>query len=264
MMEYNADTPTSLLEASAVQWYWLNDVNISLDQFNSIHEKLILRWKELKSLVGDNTLYFSCLKDFPEDFANVNYLRDCASQAGVKTKFINVEEIGRSKDSFIDLDENRMHYIFKLYPWEWMMHEQFGELLIPSTALWIEPMWKMILSNKAILPILWQLFPNHPNLLECYFDHPGEMKSYARKPLLSREGANVRLVENGKIIHETFGEYGEEGYVYQQLHKMPDFNGNHPVIGSWIIGQTSAGIGIRETTSLVTDNISRFVPHLIC
>jgi glutathionylspermidine synthase len=263
MLEFNADTPTSLFEGSAVQWFWLNDFDYRLDQFNSIHEKLVNRWRELKPMLNNKTLYFSCLHQFPEDFVNVNYLRDCAIQAGIETKFISVHDIGRRKNSFVDLDEKNIDFIFKLYPWEWMVNEEFGTLLNRAETLWIEPTWKMILSNKAILPVLWKLFPNHPNLLECYYDDPGPLKDYAQKPLLSREGANVTLVENNDVISATTGEYGEEGFVYQQLQKLPDFDGNRPVIGSWIIGNQSAGMGIREASTLVTDNFSRFVPHVI-
>jgi glutathionylspermidine synthase len=263
MLEFNADTPTSLFEGSAVQWFWLNDFNDQLDQFNSIHEKLLTHWAELKKTLNNRPLYFSCLHQFPEDLVNVNYLRDTASQAGIDARFISVHDIGRRKDSFVDLEENPIDFIFKLYPWEWMMHEEFGSLLSNGSTQWLEPMWKMILSNKAILPVLWELFPGHPNLLECYFDDPGSMKSYARKPLLSREGANVTLVENERVISETSGEYGEEGFVYQELYKLPDFDGFRPVIGSWIIGDQSAGIGIREANTLVTNNFSRFVPHVI-
>jgi glutathionylspermidine synthase len=263
MLEFNADTPTSLFEGSAVQWFWLNEFNSQLDQFNSVHEKLIARWKELKPSLNGKTLYFSCLNQYPEDVVNVNYLRDCAAQAGIETKFISVQDIGRTKTSFVDIDEKQIDWIFKLYPWEWMVNEEFSSLLLSSGTQWMEPMWKMILSNKAILPVLWKLFPGHPNLLESYFDDPHAMKNYAQKPLLSREGANIVLVEEGKTISETSGDYGEEGYIYQQLYKLPDFDGNKPVIGSWIIGDKSAGIGIRESKALVTDNFSRFVPHVI-
>jgi glutathionylspermidine synthase len=262
-LEFNADTPTSLFEASVVQWFWLQEYNPQYDQFNSIHEKLINWWKEIKPLLNNRTLYFSCLQEFPEDLTNVAYIQDCASQAGIDTKFINVHDIGRNTHTFTDLQEKKIHYIFKLYPWEWLMNEEYGRLMLATNTVWIEPAWKMILSNKAILPILWQLFPNHPNLLEAYFDSPGNMTSYAKKPLLSREGANITLVENGTTISETSGEYGEEGFIYQQLQKLPNFNNNFPVLGSWIIGGEAAGIGIRETTSLVTDNFSRFVPHVI-
>jgi glutathionylspermidine synthase len=224
---------------------------------------LVGQWKQLKPTLQNKPLYFSCLHQFAEDVVNVNYLRDCAAQAGIETKFISMRDIGRTKNSFVDLEEKKIDWIFKLYPWEWMVDEEFSDVLLEADTHWIEPAWKMLLSNKAILPVLWKLFPGHPNLLESYFGNPHAMKSYAKKPLLSREGANIVLVEEGKTISETHGEYGNEGFIYQQLHKLPEFDGNRPVIGSWIIGDHPAGIGIRESNSLVTDNFSRFVPHVI-
>jgi glutathionylspermidine synthase len=263
LFEYNADTPTSLFEAGVVQWFWLKDFHAGWDQFNSIHEKLIYWWKQIMPQFRKQTLYFSCLDEFPEDFINMSYLQDCAMQAGIETKFIAIGDIGWDGKDFRDTEEQKIPCVFKLYPWEWLMHEEFAPHLLKADTRWIEPSWKMILSNKAILPVLWKLNPGHPNLLECYLNSPGGMHDYIRKPILSREGANVSLVENNHLMAETGGEYGSEGFVYQQLYKLPDFDGNHPVIGSWIIGGKSAGIGIRESKSLIIDNFSRFVPHAI-
>ncbi|HEY4799082.1 MAG TPA: glutathionylspermidine synthase family protein, partial [Bacteroidia bacterium] len=261
MLEFNADTPTSLFEASIVQWQWQQQLHSDADQFNSIHEKLIEQWKRIKRKLNNESLYFSCLDEFPEDYVTVSYLQDCAGEAGIETEFIPTPEIGWNGNFFTDTFENRIHNIFKLYPWEWLVNEDFGIHLPESDTVWIEPMWKMLLSNKAILALLWQLFPNHPNLLECYFDQPNALKNFVIKPLLSREGANIRIIENGNLLEETKGDYGEEGFVYQQLCKLPSFDGNFPVIGSWVIGGKPAGIGIRESTSLVTNNTSRFLPH---
>jgi glutathionylspermidine synthase len=263
LLEFNADTPTSLLEASVIQWFWLKEVFPEADQFNSMHEKLIVWFKQIRIYLKKGKLHFSSLNENAEDFMNMTYLQDCAIQAGIQTQFISVENIGWNGSGFTDLLEEPITAIFKLYPWEWIMHEEFGPLIPKTDTLWIEPPWKMILSNKAILPVLWELFPDHPNLLECYSGKDGGMKNYVKKPLLSREGANIRIVENGIVEAETGGEYGEEGFIYQKLHKLPEFNGNYPVIGSWIIGGKSAGIGIRESHSLITDNLSRFIPHRI-
>jgi glutathionylspermidine synthase len=266
LLEFNADTPTSLFEAAVVQWNWLQDCFPQNDQFNSIHDKLIAYWASLKPYLHRDTLYFTCYQDNLEDLTTTEYLRDCAMQAGLPTSFIDIQDIGwlPGRNYFTDLEERPLRNIFKLYPYEWLIHEDFGLNLLQDTqqAHWIEPAWKMILSNKAILPILWQLFPEHPNLLPSFFQ-PLRMSSYAKKPILSREGANVELVENGKLLAQTQGEYGEEGYIYQGLHKLPNFQGHHPLIGSWVIGQEAAGIGIREANSLITDNTSRFIPHLI-
>lgn len=268
MLEFNADTPTSLFEASVIQWDWLGDTNKTLDQFNSIHEKLINYWKELIEYLYDDVLYFTCVKDNPEDLITVEYLRDCAIQAGIKTDFIYLEDIGWDEHdkSFVDIDQYHIRNIFKLYPWEWIINEEFGDNLLRdvNNTIWIEPIWKMILSNKAILPILWKLYPNHKNLLPSYFT-VDELNGfdYVKKPLLSREGANIEIVVNGKSVESSVGDYGEDGFIYQKFNSLPNFEGNYPVIGSWIIGGESAGIGIRETKTLITDNLSRFVPHLI-
>ncbi|MBI3501234.1 MAG: glutathionylspermidine synthase family protein [Bacteroidetes bacterium] len=261
LLEFNADTPTSLFEASIVQWQWQKELHPQKDQFNSIHEKLIAQWKRLKKKFHAQPLYFSCLDEFPEDYVTASYLQDCASEAGIETEFISLPEIGWNGNYFTDTFENRIYNLFKLYPWEWLVNEDFGIHLHESDTVWLEPMWKMLLSNKAILALLWKLFPRHPNLLECYFDEPHSMKNFVIKPLLSREGANIKIVENGNLLEETAGDYGEEGFIYQQLCKLPEHDGNFPVIGSWVIGGKPAGIGIREASSLVTNNTSRFLPH---
>jgi len=187
-------------------------------------------------------------------------------QAGLETKLIFVEDIGwDSKNNyFVDLENLVIKNIFKLYPWEWLANDEFGKHIpIDSKpAYWIEPAWKMILSNKAILPILWQLFPRNKYLLPAYFEE-GKLENYVKKPVLSREGANIEIISNSITVEKTEGEYGEGGFIYQELFALPDFNGNHPLIGSWVIGQQAAGIGIRESSGLITNNTSRFVPHLI-
>ena len=266
MLEFNADTPTSLYEAGIVQWFWLQDFDKNKDQFNSIHEKLIAYWKYLKVYLQPGKLHFTCLKETLEDLTNTEYMRDCAIQAGLDTKLVFIDDIGWDENAkqFVDMEDESIRNIFKLYPWEWLTAEQFGKNILEDAnqIFWIEPSWKMILSNKAILPILWELNPNCEYLLPAYFDKNG-MKDYVKKPILSREGANIEMVKHYGTIEKTDGEYGEEGFVYQQLFELPDFDNNYPVIGSWIIGQEAAGIGIREANNLITDNKSRFVPHLI-
>jgi len=266
LLEFNADTPTSLFEAGIVQWYWLQDFDKNKDQFNSIHEKLIAYWSYLKDYLYKDKLYFTCIKRSLEDLTTVEYLRDCAIQAKLDTKLVFIDDIGwdENKNVFVDMEEEEIKNIFKLYPYEWLVNESFGKNIVAdrNRANWIEPSWKMILSNKAILPILWQLFPNHPLLLKSYFDK-GDLVSYAKKPILSREGANILLSNAGNVIEETSGEYGEEGFIYQELFELPKFDDNYALIGSWVIGQEPAGMGIRESKNLITNNTSRFIPHLI-
>ncbi|MBI2948325.1 MAG: glutathionylspermidine synthase family protein [Verrucomicrobia bacterium] len=260
LLEYNADTPTALLEASVAQWFWLQDCFRTADQFNSIHERLIEAWKQL---TGER-VHFSSVKDHPEDEQTVLYLQDTAQQAGLVTKRTFIEDLGwnEKRGSFVDQDDQKITTAFKLYPWEWMWEDEFGRHLSREPARFVEPAWKMLLSNKGILPILWELFPNHPNLLPCY-DRPEALRQdYVQKPKLGREGANATLVQGGQIVEATQGDYGQEGFVYQAIAPLANFDGHHPVLGLWVIHHEAAGLGIREDTRRIIGNVSRFVPHL--
>jgi len=262
LLEYNADTPTALYEAAVIQWKWLEEVFPDKDQFNSIHERLIATWKELKPFLRGEPLYFASLDD-AEDIVTVSYLRDTASQAGISTDQILVPKIGwdHRRKLFVDESNAPMQSVFKLYPWEWMLEEDFGDMLLGDRATqWIEPAWKVILSSKGILPILWELNPGHPNLLEASLTK-GKLTRYVQKPLFSREGSNVTVYDERGALAESGGDYGDGEFIYQALSPLPDFDGQHPVIGSWIIGQEAGGIGIRESAGPITDNRSRFVPH---
>ena len=271
LLEYNADTPTSIFEAAVFQWTWLEQaiarqiIPARADQFNSIHERLIEAWKTL----GDNRhLHLTGMTDNPEDAGTLAYLEDTARQAGLPTTLIDIEAIGLRDDGvFVDLDNRPIELAFKLYPWEWMFHDTFGAQLTKAPTRWIEPPWKAVLSNKGMLPLLWEMFPGHPNLLPAFFeDDPNAAQlgsSFVRKPLYSREGANVALVSAGMTLVEQEGPYGAEGFIRQALAPLPEFSGQYPVLGSWLVDHQPCGLSIREDENPITGNTSRFLPHAI-
>jgi glutathionylspermidine synthase len=271
LLEYSADTPTSIFEAAVFQWTWLEQaierqiIPARADQFNSIHERLIEAWKKLGH---GRHLHLAGMTDNAEDAGTLAYLEDTARQAGLATTLIDIEAIGlRDDNQFVDLDDGPIELAFKLYPWEWMFHDAFGANLAKAPTRWIEPPWKAILSNKGMLPLLWQMFPGHPNLLPAFFeDDPAAAQigtSFVRKPLYSREGANVALVSRGVTLVEQHGPYGGEGFIRQALAPLPEFSGQYAVLGSWLVDHVPCGLSIREDENPITGNTSRFLPHAI-
>jgi glutathionylspermidine synthase len=257
LLEFNADTPTALFEASVVQYFWLQDFLPERDQFNSIHEKLLdVMNREISRFVYPHKLYFSCVKDHLEDYTTTEYIRDLAAQAGIPSEHIYIDDVGYNGDSgmFVDLEGREMRYMFKLYPWEWIISEEFSGHLLEGRITLLEPPWKMILSNKAILPLLWEMYPDHKNLLPAFWEPVVSPRPYVEKPFFSREGDGIRVADRF--------EYGRPLSVYQEYRELPRFVGNFPVIGSWIVGSQPAGMGIREDSTPITNNMSRFVPHL--
>jgi glutathionylspermidine synthase len=272
LLEYNADTPTSIFEAAVFQWTWLEQaierriIPAHADQFNSIHERLIEAWKTL----GEGRhLHLAGSTENPEDAGTLAYLEDTARQAGLATTLIDIEDIGWRGDDgrFVDLEDRPIELAFKLYPWEWMFHDAFGERLAEAPTRWIEPPWKAILSNKGILPLLWEMFPNHPNLLPAFFEDDPNAASlgacFVRKPLYSREGANVALISDGITVAEQEGPYGAEGFIRQAMAPLPNFSSQYPVLGSWLVDHVPCGLSIREDENPITGNTSRFLPHAI-
>jgi glutathionylspermidine synthase len=287
LLEYNADTPTSLIEAAVIQWEWMEEVGPKLpgasffhkpDQFNSIHDRLIAKWKDVAEYLTQ-PVYFAALemdapdKDSAEDVLTATYLRDTANQAGLQTVRIALQDVGWNGDRlcFVDLEEQPISSIFKLYPWEAMLAEEFGPHALETyhAMTWIEPIWKLLLSNKGLLPILWQLYPGHPLLLPAYFENHGDrgdLSAYVRKPLHSREGANVSIVRPNAQTVATDGPYGDGPFVRQGIAPAAVFRdaggvARYPVLGLWMIDQDASGVGIRESAGLITDNLSSFVPH---
>ena len=271
LLEFNCDTPTSLIEASLIQWYWKEEVRPECDQYNSIHEKLLAKFQDIRTHLPLNFLHFTSFQDEPgEDQVTVAYLRDCAEQVGISTHQMSIHDIGWNPivNAFADDQDRLINSIFKLYPWEWMVHESFADNLVTNSTKtnWMEPIWKMLWSNKFILPMLWEMFPESPYLLQAS-NKPMLGMDFVKKPILSREGANIEIHRSGseietQIIAKSGGEYGHEGYIYQELYKLPGENGQHPVLGAWIVDGEPAGMGIREA-GLITDNTARFIPHVI-
>ncbi|GHE53384.1 putative glutathionylspermidine synthase [Streptomyces spiralis] len=274
LLEYNADTPTSLVEAASPQWFWMEERFPGADQWNSLHERLVAAWKKQAHLLPPGSpLHFahSAADELGEDLMTVAYLKETAEQAGLDTDWISMEEIGWDPLSgrFVDNGLRFIRSIFKLYPWEWLTTDRFAGHVLDTldngggtgSTLWIEPAWKMLLSNKALLAVLWELYPGHPNLLPAYLDGPREPAAttgWVAKPLLGREGEGVTVHEPG-----TEPVVRDEPCCYQALAPLPAFDGNHVVLGAWVVEDESAGLGIRESAGLVTDEYARFLPHVI-
>lgn len=299
LYEFNADTPTALLESAMIQWYWYQDTKQGQDQWNRIYEELVDAWKrslkEIEAVLGHKpTVHFMCSNydDSGEDIKNTEVLERACEAAGYQTRPMFVEDVYYNElDGRFYEREGGPHIdvAFKLHPWEHIVQGTHGELFFKDMArvgersadgstyiggtIWIEPPYKMLWSNKGILAVLWTLFGDDPEksqlLLPTYFEEeiPADFKDFVQKPLLSREGANITHLRNGLEVMRTSGTYGAEGFVYQQYAPPPAFMSPdglmHPVLGIWMIDGEPSGMGIRESEGVITDNLSFFAPHVI-
>ncbi|MCD0165850.1 glutathionylspermidine synthase family protein [Deinococcus sp. 12RED42] len=270
LLEVNAQTPTSLLEAAVSQWQWLEDqqargeLPAGATQWNTIHEGLTEQWAHLKAARGLTEVAFSSAR-VEEDAATVTYLRELAGAAGLRTSFIFTEDLGTSATEAYLLDtwSLPLRQLMWLWPFEFAWESRDSAFLASTGTRFIEPLWKAVTGSKGLLALLHELNPGHPHLLPATLT-PGALgPDVVRKPLFSREGQNVQLPGQPS----TPGDYGDLPVVEQAYTELPTAQApdgpRYPVLGVWVAGDEVCGLGIREGRSRVTDNRATFAPHVV-
>lgn len=278
LLEWNADTATTLVESAVIQKEWQQEVMPKAFQFNNLTEALVKQFQHLYKHneldAYEDTIYFTCVDD-AEDKVTTNFLQNCAKASDIPTKHICIDDIGADEDNqFVDLDEENMYAAYKLYPYDWMMYDDYGSMLAESQTVWFNPIWATLLANKAMLALLWMRYPDSPYLVPAYIlDDSIDQSSlldgkWVKKPMNSRTGSNVTIFEKKgqqtTIIQQTEGAYDSgKNVIYQQYIEWQAIDGVYPMVGVWTVGDESVAIGIREDDSLITGDNARFIPHVV-
>lgn len=277
LIEFNADTPTALLESSLIQWAMLkaNHLDESL-QFNNIYESLSNNFKRLVVQYGDTKnfqtqglkILFSSIYGNIEDENTVRYLQNIANEVGFESEFAYIHEVGFNENEGIFFNNKRYEYWYKLIPWETIAIDEndlnyiLNKIIINQRAIILNPPYTLMFQSKAIMKILWDLYPNHHLLLETSFE-PLQNKKYVKKPSFSREGANVEIYDtNHNLIHKQDGKYENFKYIYQEFIEFPKDENNNLYQAGVFFSFEPSGLGFR-VGDLILNNYSKFAGHII-
>ncbi len=280
LLEFNADTPTLLLDTAIAQWAMLkaNDLD-EHRQFNNIHECIKENFQRLVTLEESVDKFdeyyegwkilFSSIRGAQEDEDTTRYLESIAQEAGFETAFAYMDEIEFDPNEGIFFEDVQYDYFFKLVPWEDIAISE-GDLALILTqivnnqkAIILNPAYTLMFQSKAFMKILWDLFPNHPLLLETSFE-PLEGKAYVKKPSFGREGENITIYdENGEIIDEKDGHYDNFKPIFQEKATLnQDSDGNFYQAGVFFAYE-GCGLGFRTSTRAILDDDAKFAGHII-
>ncbi|NBA78398.1 glutathionylspermidine synthase family protein [Emticicia sp. ODNR4P] len=277
LIEFNADTATCIPETAVVQWASLkaNRLDETL-QFNTLYESLVAQFSEMRKQnpKHEPTLLISTMEGYPEDDTNMQVLGEAAREAGFEVAFEYIEntefssEEGIYKQSSNDGSFTRYDFWFKLVPWEYIGWDEpeltqiLTDLVTNDKTIVLNPAYTLLFQSKGILKVLWQLFPNHPLLLETA-STPLVNKTSVEKVLFGREGANVKILDTaGNAVSETEGEYFEQNKVYQEyVDFLQDAEGSYYQAGVFFAGE-ACGLGFRKGGKII-NNTAQFVGHII-
>ncbi len=277
LIEFNADTATCIPETAIVQWASLKANNLDeSQQFNTLYESLVENFRELQRQNPgfQPSLLISTMRDYPEDDTNMQVLGEAAKESGFEVAFEYIDEVefspieGIYKQNPADGSFTKYDYWFKLIPWEYIgwdepeLAEILTEMLINQKVVILNPAYTLLFQSKGILKVLWELYPNHPLLLQTENKAiPG--KASVEKVLFGREGANVRILSaDGYATEKNDGEYFEQNTVFQEYTEfIQDKTGNYYQAGVFFAGE-ACGLGFRKGGKII-DNKAQFCGHII-
>ncbi len=279
LLEFNADTPTAVFETAIVQWAILKQNDLEEEsQFNTLYEALVDNFKRLVTL--DESIeefderydgwkfLFTSIKDNTEEENTVRLMQHIAEEAGYITEFAYIDEIEFGQEDGIVYQDETYELWFKLIPWEDIAFDepdlamQLGNIIHHQKAIIFNPAYTLMFQCKGILKILWDLYPNHPLLLESSFEPLKDQKQIV-KPVFGREGESITILdEDGSILAKKEGDYANHKMVYQAYTQLPtDQTGASYQAGLFYVYESCA-LGFRKG-GLILDNMSKFVGHIV-
>lgn len=277
LLEFNADTPTMLYESAAVQYALLKANGYDGDsQFNNIYTAISQNFQRLITLSDDVSnfyemyegwkILFSSIRGSTEEERTVKFLQDMAQDAGLQTDFCYVDEVQLSPTDGIFYNDTNFEFWFKFIPWENISIDEpelalvINDIMANQKAILLNPAYTILFQSKRILKILWDLYPNHPLLLETSYELLN--KKQVKKHAFGREGANISILDaNGKPITTKDGEYANHKPIYQEFYPLNTHNGSFYQANVFFAFE-SCGLGFRKGSEII-DNYSKFVSHVI-
>ena len=271
MIEYNADTPATIPESTIMMALWLKNYaknNLSyISYYRSLSSILSVRQivKTLRSMRGKRkNMHIIPYPDNTEDKTHAVYWSAFARKAGWNTSICELRDFNISASNQFESKGKTSDAVIRMYPWEFMLREPGRQNLYKNDCLFLNPAWTSLLSNKALLPLLWKEYPGHPLLLQAYHEHPHGMSHYVAKPIHSRGGENVNVFQDNAIKETSQGTYSGYPDIYQEFVDTRVIDSNVSTsVGSWIVGNRFAGLTFREDSSLIVKNCSAIVPHYV-
>lgn len=279
LLEFNADTPTSLFETALLQWALLKENSLDEEsQFNNVYDAIKENFKRLITLFEDTELFderydgwkilFSSIHGNDEEEATTRLLRQIATDAGFNTGFEYLQNVKFDEDGIYDRDDNRYEYWFKLYPWEDIAIDEpelattMSNIMQNQSAIILNPAYTLLFQSKGMLKILHDLFPDSQYLLKTSFEPLAGIK-HVEKSVFGREGANVKIVgSDGSVLHEQDGPYGNYKKVYQEYVELNMDENKEKYQAGVFFAYEACGLSFRKGGEIL-NNMSKFVGHVI-
>ncbi|WP_228730320.1 bifunctional glutathionylspermidine amidase/synthase [Shewanella yunxiaonensis] len=284
--EYNADSASCHTEAGLIQGLWgkqAGDVD-GYDAAEDLLSALVEAWRHSDA---SGTVHILQDDDKEENY-HALFMQRAMTQAGISSKIVRGLQQLHWNDAgeVVDKDGEAINCVWKTWAWETALEQiraecedddrappirtgtpntpvRLVDVLLRPTVQVFEPLWTLIPSNKAILPVLWSLFPHHRYLLDSAFELTDELKQhgYVIKPIAGRCGDNISLVDkHEQQLGQTEGRFAHQQQIYQELWRLPKIDGYRVQVCTFAVGGSYGGSCVRVDDSLIITTDSDLLP----
>ncbi|MGR8921138.1 MAG: glutathionylspermidine synthase family protein [Gammaproteobacteria bacterium] len=269
--EYNADSASCYLECGNIQREWARHYGVAdgRDAGEDLFADLCAAWR-VSGVDGDIHIM---LDDDPEERYHALYMKAAIEQAGLSCRLLD-GLAGLTWDdggAVVDRDGRPIRWVWKTWAWETAFEEiraqleggendkvtvapRLADVLLRQGVMVFEPLWTAIPSNKAILPVLCELFPDHPNLLETRYELSDDLRArgYAVKPIGGRCGSNVAVVNrHDDVVAATEGRFDNQPHIYQELFPLPRIGDYYVQHSAFVVDGHYSATCVRVDPGLV-------------
>lgn len=277
--EYNCDSASCYMETAKVQGKWAKHLGIKrgTDAGEQLFANLVNAWKESDV---EGLVHVLQDTDAEEDY-HALFMIEVIEAAGLRCeRVVGLSSLTWNEASdIIDINGNPLKQVWKTWAWETALEQlrneivenesdsfvhnpnvapgqtpRLADVLLRKGIMIYEPMWTLIPSNKAILPVLWGLFPNHPWLLETSYELTENLiaSGYVAKPIVGRCGSNIKLVDkNNIVLDKKDGAFGDRDFVYQQLWALPKVGKYFTQVCTFTAAGNYSGSTVRVDNSMI-------------
>ncbi|WP_058913151.1 bifunctional glutathionylspermidine amidase/synthase [Entomohabitans teleogrylli] len=287
--EYNADSASCHTEAGLILEEWTRQGyrGTGHNPAEDLLNELAGAWKHSRArpfvhIMQDN--------DIEENYHS-RFMQRALAEAGFESKILYglAELRWDATGQLIDGDGRLVNCVWKTWAWETAIEQirevseaeyaavpirtghpenevRLIDVLLRPEVLVFEPLWTVIPGNKAILPILWSLFPHHRYLLDTDFEVNDELikTGYAVKPIAGRCGSNIDLISHHEeLLDKTSGKFADQKNIYQQLWCLPRVAGKYIQVCTFTVGGNYGGACLRGDDSLVIKKESDIEPMIV-
>ncbi|HHT0548466.1 TPA: bifunctional glutathionylspermidine amidase/synthase [Klebsiella michiganensis] len=287
--EYNADSASCHTEGGVILEQWLKQgyYGTGHNPGENLLDELAGAWKHSRARPFVHIMQD---KDLEENY-HAQFIQRSLTQAGFESKILfGLDELRwDAAGQLIDADGRLVNCVWKTWAWETAIEQvrevsadeyaavpirtghpnnevRLIDVLLRPEVLVFEPLWTVIPGNKAILPVLWSLFPNHRYLLDTDFVVNEQLaeSGYAVKPISGRCGNNIDLIgPQDEVLDKTSGQFFDRKNIYQQLWCLPKVDGKYIQVCTFTVGGNYGGTCLRGDDSLVVKKESDIEPLIV-